>query len=621
MFGRARWSSERKLAEGAGERGSPTALGEGAPAPEADELSVQPGAPGVLKIFGERIRPGANYKSVLATARSSAGGLVKEVLARYGMAELPSSDFLLCEVLGRGDGPAGNWQPQCLRAVGDSERPLVLQEMWRPRWGLARRFEIRRRKEIESSNREESEESVTEGINAQARRLQRSRAGVSTGDSATLRRSISEANLTSQRRRDRKGVKSVLVLDGSGGEQPEDADIASRPQDFDFEDMAQSLVRPPTTVPYFLVLQGHNEKKDLVLHLMTGKRHTFGRGAGRQQGSESVDTALCAPDILPRHCCVRRAEVGDPASPAHVRPLPGARVTRNGGLLVAESELRSGDLLGLGAHYLLMYKEPGPAGQRRPSWLPARPGPPGPVREAFFSCQLCGRALQEEEEAFRAYLASRELLLRFQPEEGEEGALLEEIARGAKEARPEDGQDQPDAGGDEFVLAPAYLFAICLQFAAGSLEPSHMPALLIKVANVVKRKTWEKIKEIDGKQAETQSQEGEQPPTRALADVTSDLRPLMYWMSNSIELLNFAQKKVEELEKDWETAQPEAFSPDPVSCTDFGACEEAMGLLDEVIMYTFQQCVYYLTKVSKMYGSSPIRPHSCVRNLARSFRS
>ncbi|GCB83755.1 hypothetical protein scyTo_0024187, partial [Scyliorhinus torazame] len=67
-------------------------------------------------------------------------------------------------------------------------------------------------------------------------------------------------------------------------------------------------------------------------------------------------------------------------------------------------------------------------------------------------------------------------------------------------------------------------------------------------------------------------------------------------MSNSIELLNFAQKKVEELEKDWETAQPEAFSPDPVSCTDFGACEEAMGLLDEVIMYTFQQCVYYLTK-------------------------
>ncbi|XP_078062691.1 ras-interacting protein 1-like, partial [Mustelus asterias] len=520
LFARARWSSERKLTEaGDSERGGPGVLGEeeGGTALGVDELSVQPGAPGILKIFGERICAGANYKSVLATARSSAGGLVKEVLARYAMAEEPPSDFLLCEVLGRSDGPAGSWQPQCLRVVGNSERPLVLQEMWRPRQGLARRFEIRRRLEVERSAREESEDNVTEGINAQARRLQRGRARVSTGsgtpqsESATLRRSISEANLSGQRKRDRKGVKSVLVLDGAGGEPAGDTHTQNQPQDHNFEDLAQSLIRPPSNLPYFLLLQGHNDKKDLVLHVMTGKKHVFGRG-GRQQGAEAVDTALSAPDILPRHCCVRRCERGGLPLTVHVRSLPGARVTRNGGLLSGESELLSGDLLGLGEHYLLMYKEPGPAGQHRPSWIPPAPVEASSPPEAFFSCLLCGRALQEEEEAFEAYLSSRELLLRFRPEEGEEEALLEEIARGAKEPLPEGSQEQPETQEAEFQLAPAYLFAICLQFAASSLEPSHLPSLLIKMANTVKRATWEKIKEIGDKQPANQSQEGEQPP-------------------------------------------------------------------------------------------------------------
>ncbi|XP_078394401.1 ras-interacting protein 1-like, partial [Cetorhinus maximus] len=502
IFARPRWSSERKLAEAGevgGERG-PSAGEEEAETAAAlgeDELSVQPGAPGVLKIFGEHICTGANYKSVLATARSSAGGLVKEVLARYAMAEQPPSHFLLCEVLGRADGPAGNWQPQCLRAVGDAERPLVLQEMWRPRRGLARRFEIRRRSQVESSSREESEDNVTEGINAQARRLQRSRARVSSGDGtpqgdgATLRRSISEANLSAQRKRERKGVKSVMVLEGAAVGQPDTKEDESGRQGLTFENVAQSLVRPPANVPYFLVLQGHDQEKDLVLHLMTRRRHVFGRG-GRQSGPEQVDTALGAPDILPRHCCVLRPPEGgrEAPPPARVRPLPGARVTLNGGLLLGECELRSGDLLGLGDHYLLMYREPGRASSCRPSWLPAAPTLPGTPPRAFFSCLLCGRALQDEEEAYRAYLGSRQPLLRFRPEAEEEEALLEEIARGGATGGEEEVEGAAASAGEAYNLAPAYLYAICLQYAACSLGPGQLTALLTRTANVVKRTAW-----------------------------------------------------------------------------------------------------------------------------------
>ncbi|XP_059816587.1 ras-interacting protein 1-like [Hypanus sabinus] len=72
--------------------------------------------------------------------------------------------------------------------------------------------------------------------------------------------------------------------------------------------------------------------------------------------------------------------------------------------------------------------------------------------------------------------------------------------------------------------------------------------------------------------------------------MTPDLRPLMFWMANAVELLNFAQRKAAEVERD------DDFWDDPSDSQDLESCEEAMLLLDEVIMYTFQQCVYYVTK-------------------------
>ncbi len=43
----------------------------------------------------------------------------------------------------------------------------------------------------------------------------------------------------------------------------------------------------------------------------------------------------------------------------------------------------------------------------------------------------------------------------------------------------------------------------------------------------------------------------ELPPT-SMQKLSSDLRPLMFWMSNATELLNFFQVKVEAMEKEWE---------------------------------------------------------------------
>lgn len=143
-----RWASEKKLPE----------LAAGV-APEPPLAARATAPPGVLKIFGAGLASGANYKSVLATARSTARELVAEALERYGLAGSPCSGpgesscvdaFALCDALGRpaaGGVASGEWRAEHLRVLGDSERPLLVQELWRARPGWARRFELRGREE------------------------------------------------------------------------------------------------------------------------------------------------------------------------------------------------------------------------------------------------------------------------------------------------------------------------------------------------------------------------------------------------------------------------------------------------------------------------------------------
>ncbi|XP_074872352.1 ras-interacting protein 1 isoform X1 [Carettochelys insculpta] len=603
--GGGRWGSEKKLAELIG------------PVPEdLVELSSQPQLPGILKIFGGAISRGANYKSVLATARSTARQLVQEALERYGVApEEEEGGYVLCDVVGHFEGPGGAWQEEHLRPVGDTERPLVLQDVWKPKAGLSRRFEVRRRREVERAS--EAEDNETAGINAQARRLQKSRSRAASGgpapkeraDNLSLRRSISDMNLSARKRRERKAVLSVaggeagpgceeLECEPAPAQEAETADGSPTPGDAEelpdgasLEQLSQCLIQPPAQHPYFLLLLGY-DKQDFILYVMTRRRHVFGRRPQLDKGGY-VDTFLCAPDILPRHCCVREAELAP--GTALVRPFRGAAITLNGGAVLREAELRPGDLLGLGQHFLFMYKDPR-APQPRPAWLPRPWASPGLA--GAFSCQACGRSLQERQDAFQAYVESREAELRYRPQEEE--ALLREIIR--------------LQGATTCHLAPAFFLGLCLEHSARVLEPSHFPRLLARMAQLVKEAVWEKIKEVGDRQPENQQDKG-QVGALSIEDVAADLRPLMLWMANAMELLNLAQKKVLDMEKELDL---EGGSHDALLSSDLETCDEAMVVLDEVIMSTFQQSVYYLTKT--LYSALPAlldsNPFTAVADLS-----
>lgn len=59
------------------------------------------------------------------------------------------------------------------------------------------------------------------------------------------------------------------------------------------------------------------------------------------------------------------------------------------------------------------------------------------------------------------------------------------------------------------------------------------------------------------------SEQGGEISAPNVLKLSSDLRPLMFWMSNATELLNFFQVKVETMEKEWEfEGDSEKFPPD-----------------------------------------------------------
>lgn len=67
------------------------------------------------------------------------------------------------------------------------------------------------------------------------------------------------------------------------------------------------------------------------------------------------DISLFAADVLPRHCCFQRPGAGRPTT---LCPYRDATVTRNSEVLTVPVQLNPGDVIGLGEHYLFLFKDP-----------------------------------------------------------------------------------------------------------------------------------------------------------------------------------------------------------------------------------------------------------------------
>uniref|UniRef100_A0A3Q1EGQ7 Ras association and DIL domains n=1 Tax=Acanthochromis polyacanthus TaxID=80966 RepID=A0A3Q1EGQ7_9TELE len=466
------------------------------PADDPAELSTQSSAPGVLKIFGDEICAGANYKSVLATPRSSAQELVKEALERYSLNKNAAHCYVLCDVIGRlecgGGIGGGGWRTECLRALGDNEKPLLLQELWKPREGHARRFELRRRAEVEELNAKEKdtitagEKTYTQrylGMGEEPKRYYSTLPGPFRGR---------EHEMASSGRRKEEGSQ------GGGG-------------------VRHSLYQSP----HLLLLQGFN-RQDCLVYLLNREQHTV----GQETPSARPNICLFSPDILPLHCRLRRVPTArrhavnsstkgeelpeSQRSCVAVEPVLNATVLVNFSRCERSTTLRHGDLLSFGAHYIFLYKDP----------TGAKPLP----------AQTLAR--------LRTLGVGTMLQLEF--DLAHEDQLLNRIV------------SLIEPGGDDHKLTPAYLLCMCIQHSASTFPPGSFGKLLLKIVRRIQTIAWEKTKELAQKQAH---QDPASLSLLSISDLVPDLQTIFFWMSNSIEILYFIQQRAPAYTHSIETLQ------------------------------------------------------------------
>lgn len=340
--------------------------------PEKAELSTDQLTPGVLKLFGETIVPGVQYKSVLASCRSTAQELVKQALERFGLPKTDCKKFVLCDVVGRYESrdfetemnnpdttkcsKPDQWEGVFARELSDGDRPLMLQQFWRPIDGYQRRYELRRR----ANDAHVTDDDDTYGLNENARKILISKlrpGAIPLFDASTLSR-------------DSNGLK--LDLRRSSQEtQSSDSDLSIQRSKSGKSCMQESNAPIPLKHPHFLNIRGFDVKKDKTIYVIKFKRFTVGNPHYKSQHQEQTGDvpvlSLYAPDLNAAHCNVKvytfKKTNGTRSASAErstyfleLEPLSD-NISVNGNRISGKVFVKSGDIINLGLYYVFLFKD------------------------------------------------------------------------------------------------------------------------------------------------------------------------------------------------------------------------------------------------------------------------
>ncbi|KAK6187404.1 hypothetical protein SNE40_005442 [Patella caerulea] len=563
--------------------------------PASCELSIDDRAPGVIKIFGDSVVHGAQYKSVLASTRSTAIELIKQALERYGLSTFNYHEYVLCDTVGKlepvpsdPDRPA--WVVVCQRALKDNDKPLELQEFWKPTDGFYRRYELHNKSDIHTDVNTDD----TSGINDNARKIMMSKVHVGA---IPMSSSWSGSNSSHEARQDPEGKSLQAPM-------------------FDTSSYKEKMLtlQSLSMYPYLLTIRGFHVHHDLVLYPLRAKSLSVGRD---NSNSPTADIVCFAPDILGIHCRLNPRSYIDKGINHQLKYMfyielevsPGAHVAINGRRVVGKTELHSGDLVALGKHYLFLYKDPtnGYDIPTKLSWLSSRPettGKRSSLPPAHRSARGVKFATSEElntssdnqtsfdvsDEAvtWNGPPKNRPLTLTYAKDREEE--ILTAIAGLKCLSR----RDNP--------LTVAMLFVLCHEWAVRKFTRHHtrnmyrrlLACIQNSVSSVARNLSQQKFDCIKFSVNTT------------LQNSDSDhLRHLMYWMSNAISLYCHM------VSLDHDTG---GSSPEPEDESSSGLKTFLVGL-EEIVSFCFQQTVYCITKVlypltGKFLESNPFSEHT-----------
>ncbi|XP_035824117.1 uncharacterized protein LOC106011047 [Aplysia californica] len=272
-------------------------------------------------------------------------------------------------------GDDAGWVQVYLRVLSYSDRPLELQDYWKPPEGLSRRFELRRRCDVVMNVSDDD----TIGLNDNARKIMMSKVspGVIPPNSSVTEETDSQWRGTLKEEWDKASMMTNATLSITSPREPLLTNIVEG-------DTRQAYVCP-SIYPYLLTLRGCSIQKDLVLYPLKSRSLCVGRA---EKKGNSDDIRLCADDVSDVHCRVtlkRLPQVGETSAQdarlywycLDLEIYRSSYVTVNGIQVKQRATVLPGDLLGIGRQYLFLYKDP-TGGHDIPSavpWLPERDGP------------------------------------------------------------------------------------------------------------------------------------------------------------------------------------------------------------------------------------------------------
>ncbi|KAK3090623.1 hypothetical protein FSP39_013235 [Pinctada imbricata] len=552
------------------------------------DLSYDQCSPGVLKIFGDTLVPGVEYKSVLASYRSTARELVKQALERYGLSQNVHHDFVLCDVVGKcnsngtvnvtsTESRTQKWSVVCCRVVADTDRPLQLQSFWKPADGFSRRYELRRKSEISA---ETSSEDDTSGLNENARKIsiaklrpgaipffpewQNNKKLEKFADELNLEDTLSrrQSQWSAARKNECNKLLNGLNLDIglSNHNSPPPLPVRS-----------PSRITPPLEHPFLLTLRCYDVASDPLYHTLQFKPTIISNTPEEREPC----LVLKSPDISCKYCTLQVKRIPR-SSHENDRELynyfleischTSSNVKINGILCKGRGVLQCGDVLSIGIHYLFMFKDL-TTGYDIPHTLPWMPtknieelGYHGNIKPGGIPPLALGNIMDDNASTSTSESNSDTALerFRFAYAKDKEEEMLKAIASVIR-------QNYVD-----FPLATAYLYSMCIEYTCAQFDPHQIHNLLLRTLVVVRESV--SVGLIRSKRS---------PPLEE-----DYLKALVRWMSNCVQLVLFLRSR------GLRRRVGRRGMDDDVQSAFY---DLAAGL-EEIVVFCFQQSIYTITK-------------------------
>lgn len=321
----------------------------------------------LLQIYGGSLGKGqVLYKSVLVSEISTTTEVIKEALDRYDAAHGNTSDYCLCDVVGRSEDPLNerlssnnsgdaNFVAHHLRVLNELECPVAVEQYWTVPAGYERRFELRLVRDMFTSPSCSSKRTSGDSENY-----------LSDGSSLDDLDDILG-------HRGMHTYRSGSHLDSEGSRQISQGTLVS----YHHSDTGKSYYADlcPKEIPYLMNLKPHLNNSGLLNPFGPGVLHV-------KLNTEEIDSTLnvqfsreldlSATHIFQLHCY--RNHNGTYSAELYVESGSLTEISLNGCLTsqCRAYELCSGDIIEVGKQqYLFMYVNPtAPNEQTHYRWLP-----------------------------------------------------------------------------------------------------------------------------------------------------------------------------------------------------------------------------------------------------------